>query len=748
MPLGADSRRSTSDQALLDGLSGRDVMEFRNFIYSPAYIRANAGLFLDNDWIIISELADWLHTRNPVPVPVSTRPVTPPRPAHIKQEIFDLSDSPTRLIRENGREVVEIMSDSEDGEPADPAQDSDFEVSETLFRGASRSSSLPAFDSDYIKPYEDADNGPVLEESDTLWQDANLTSQVIVGTFRITSHVTVERLEFVNQMPSIWPILETPTAFVLTLDSTYTKIDPKTGQTYTMDWLIKKPREEPIRCRRARMTCNGCGACERRDRKLIEINRYDLDPASRNAVLEAQQDTRRRAGVTAEDHTAGFYDVVMRKGCVAIDRSGKKCTGKPHLRLKPRSVAPGGSRAHLYWVGCNGWRKDFKDDHRTFTIPDYVDEPMLIRLFDTGRIADDDSRDTPACSCIVTPRTGLGQKYCPHTHVVNGIPEPLSVIKRYDCPAVRTIFVPLDTSIRRPVIVHQRGTPHRHPMPPLTKVSLDIKEKYRACVAAAGPVGATVSKVDHAQSTKLLLGGQTPALFAPALGNNRVKRGIVHGVKAKKYPAGLGVPGATQLYLDDLKNPPDKRYIHCCRTTPDGGILIITGVPFLIKLLDDPGVRAFEDDTTFKRIHGEMNEWELAFYLAAIQRASTAIRAYINRASTDFFEILFDELQEIKRKITGKVLGMKVFVRGGNLLVMNADMEAAQILGAARSIMKTNEPEYSGIPNYTPPAVAATVPSLASIEPTSSQRHVGSSWLDPLEAGSSPARAQYTIQRH
>jgi hypothetical protein len=51
---------------------------------------------------------------------------------------------------------------------------------------------------------------------------------------------------------------------------------------------------------------------------------------------------------------------------------------------------------------------------------------------------------------------------------------------------------------------------------------------------------------------------------------------------------------------------------------------------------------------------------------------------------------------------------LKRFVRGGNLLVMNADMEAAQILGAARSVMKTNDPEYSGIPNDTPASVAAT----------------------------------------
>lgn len=89
--------------------------------------------------------------------------------------------------------------------------------------------------------------------------------------------------------------------------------------------------------------------------------------------------------------------------------------------------------------------------------------------------------------------------------------------------------------------------------------------------------------------------------------------------------------------------------------------------------------------------------------------ALTAIRAYVNRSSPDFYEILFDELQRIKKKkITGKVLGIQRFVPGGNLLVMNADMEAVQIVGAARSIMKTNDSEYSGIPNDTPAAEAAT----------------------------------------
>ncbi|KAF7371406.1 hypothetical protein MSAN_00777200 [Mycena sanguinolenta] len=79
----------------------------------------------------------------------------------------------------------------------------------------------------------------------------------------------------------------------------------------------------------------------------------------------------------------------------------------------------------------------------------------------------------------------------------------------------------------------------------------------------------------------------------------------------------------------------------------------------------------------------------------------------MNRSSADFYEILFDKLQRIK-KITGKILSLKRFVPGGNLLVMNADTEVAQILGAGRSFMKTNDPEYSGILNDIFLADAAT----------------------------------------
>lgn len=88
--------------------------------------------------------------------------------------------------------------------------------------------------------------------------------------------------------------------------------------------------------------------------------------------------------------------------------------------------------------------------------------------------------------------------------------------------------------------------------------------------------------------------------------------------------------------------------------------------------------------------------------------AASILRAYINGASADFFELLFDELQRQKLVVTGKPLPLKAFVRGGNILVTNFDMDTAQVIGLCRAVMKYNDPEYSGIPHGTPPEKVAS----------------------------------------
>ncbi|KAJ6559034.1 hypothetical protein B0H10DRAFT_1967076 [Mycena sp. CBHHK59/15] len=139
-----------------------------------------------------------------------------------------------------------------------------------------------------------------------------------------------------------------------------------------------------------------------------------------------------------------------------------------------------------------------------------------------------------------------------------------------------------------------------------------------------------------------------------------VSRNRLHGNRCKGAPM-------MNLYLNGLTKLLPERYIHSYITNPDG--------------------------------KGEMNEWELTIFAKVVLHAASVIRAYINRASADFFE---------------QPMPLKRFVSGGNLLFMNADMDTAQIIGICRSIMKHNVPEYSGIPNDTPPEKVA-LESLKSV---------------------------------
>jgi hypothetical protein len=69
------------------------------------------------------------------------------------------------------------------------------------------------------------------------------------------------------------------------------------------------------------------------------------------------------------------------------------------------------------------------------------------------------------------------------------------------------------------------------------------------------------------------------------------------------------------MYLNHITKPLPKKYIHSYVVDDDGGICVITCVPYLLKLLDDPGVNSFDDETTYKRVEGKMNEWELSIFV-------------------------------------------------------------------------------------------------------------------------------------
>ncbi|KAJ7835870.1 hypothetical protein B0H13DRAFT_1913361 [Mycena leptocephala] len=743
---GTGSKHTPADREYLDSLSARQLMDFRDYLFSPTFIARNASKFLDHGWVDVAPLREYLGQpqtsespdasftiSDPVRVKIeasvaSVAPVTPLVKAEALAIRFSQASAniKMRTLHESGREVLELLSDSE---PDIDELDSDLEVIHELQRVSRSSSAIPPADardidsevhasgaasglpSDDESEIED-DHG--LLESDTVWLDDGI-SRVRIGRFRPTQKVSVERMEYRKGPACIYPVHRVRTGIVVDLsDEKYHLRDPATKALYTLNTIIMNadndswewagggtrgganvtfaPDEMPVPCRRVRYECKGAHACDRLDVALRTAVRFELDdPAPRNAIIVAQQETRRREGNTPEERAALFLNLIRNAKCLAVDSNGNKCRGGPILKPKPQG-------------------------HRTHSISDNVDENLVANGLAGLSLTGDLTKDTPPCSGIIHPHTGLRKNIA----VIFTNSVSCRAKFYYSCDATRAIYVPKDSSVRKVLIIHNE-TGHNHPMPTLSKVSFGLKDTYRQCVEAHGvllfPKSTTRSyfsniEVDVAPSTKMQLNGKTPSAHAAPLHNKRVKQDVIHAIKLDKYPDGLDVNGKLRppsiishmLMFDSY--PAD---ISCgnlqtaARATRKGENIIITFVPYLLMLLDDPGVTSFDGDTTFKGVEGKLNEWEVTVFAKVVQRAASCVRAYITGASADFFEAFFDELQRVKLNVTGKPLPFKITVPGGNLLVTNVDMDAAQVLGLCRSVMKYNNPVYSGIPNDTPP---------------------------------------------
>ncbi|KAJ6579022.1 hypothetical protein B0H10DRAFT_2443543 [Mycena sp. CBHHK59/15] len=343
-----------------------------------------------------------------------------------------------RTLNEDGQEVFELLSDSE----ADTdGRDSDLEVMEALHRTSRSSSTIPpcvTVDADDCPDDESECGDPSgMASSERNDESDNCDESDL---FRPTRKTSVERMEYRAGPAALYPIHRVRTGIVVDLsDEKYRLRDPTTKKLYSLmsiiinadndswDWggggsrarakVTFAPGETPVDCRRIRCDCKGAYACDQLDPALRDILRFELDSGPRNAIIAAQQETRRREGNTAEERVVLFMKVIRDAKCRAVDTKGNKCRGGPILKPKPH----GSERNHQYFVGCSGWTPKFQQGHRTHPIPDNVDEDLLANALAGRPLTDDPAKDTPPCSGIIHPHTGLKKKYCSHAHIANGM---------------------------------------------------------------------------------------------------------------------------------------------------------------------------------------------------------------------------------------------------------------------------------------------------------------------------------------
>lgn len=137
--------------------------------------------------------------------------------------------------------------------------------------------------------------------------------------------------------------------------------------------------------------------------------------------------------------------------------------------------------------------------------------------------------------------------------LIRGVFEPQK------CHAKLAIFVPIDSTDLRAVIVPEAGVAHNHPSFPRMKVPCAVRMKYANAVEIFGPIAATTLRVDKgkflnglpvyllmiaaAVSTRSLLGGKLPQELHESMISDCVRRNIVKGVKRESAPSGFDLGG-------------------------------------------------------------------------------------------------------------------------------------------------------------------------------------------------------------
>lgn len=92
----------------------------------------------------------------------------------------------------------------------------------------------------------------------------------------------------------------------------------------------------------------------------------------------------------------------------------------------------------------------------------------------------------------------------------------------------------------------------------------------------------------------------------------------------------------------------------------------------------------------------------LATNLCRHIKVVTIGQVYINAADCTHYKLLFDEVQKAVQSFMSCPPRFKRLSPDGNILALNVDLEAAQVLRAGNSFMPTNVPEYSGIDTEDP----------------------------------------------
>ncbi|KAJ6472086.1 hypothetical protein C8R45DRAFT_1104288 [Mycena sanguinolenta] len=572
----------------------------------------------------------------------------------------------------------------------DPNKKNDYSFNNSASTGSHTDPAAEAPDIDAQLSWE-------WKPSDLKWLDSGVSSEVIEFPqgVKITNKNTIFALHRVKGCPSQFPFYHQRTAFLVdftdmdhvdpekTVDSilhdqddhswgsssgTCNQVDAHIpGSFFGLDSDVK------IACRRASPKCGGVSACESLDPTFLSEERRKLDPEPSRKLAAAMCRTREIQGSTEVGRTLAFHHSLQNWHCNGFRMDGTRCDGTLSLR---KLSAPFNNKNHILLCSKRDTPLIPNSFHSQTRILDEVPEALFVKVMRGECIIDaNDTQGT--CSRVVSGRTGQkGRAVCPFTHHKNGVAY-VAKIQRVTCNAKMHIFCPWEDRhpdlARMALVIPLPESGHTHPPPPSNKCTHTIAEWYRECVRKIG-LSATVSKVENAQSTKDLLNGLTPSLFHPGLISRDTKTRLIKDVKTE-FNDGTSSEANTRQQV--------AAYLAEQEVRGDEDRFLQTSM----------SLRTLDCDTTFKPVAGKMNVYEINGWLVAINEEVTVMRVWMEVHDRLAFKAVWEEIQRLVLKLTRKQLKFKGLHKGGKILGLNSNMEAAPLLGFADAFVATVDRE-------------------------------------------------------
>ncbi|UZO20894.1 uncharacterized protein OCT59_013304 [Rhizophagus irregularis] len=279
------------------------------------------------------------------------------------------------------------------------------------------------------------------------------------------------------------------------------------------------------------------------------------------------------------------------------------------------------------------------------------------------------------CSMII-PRS-CKRKKCDMPHTDNGAVVRGEIIER-SCSVQFIKIIPHDIT-KCPFVALICIGVHNHPPPPPERTPSGIKNNLQILIEQA------INQDDTTTSRSILSGNLIKAYFNKeilaeihvSLNNIDKLRYLVGKAYKILHPFGQGVMGVYHYVSNKDSDLID--YVHKIDLfTNNGQVIIICMLPEQAKKLIT--LEWFQIDVSFKRVKGEINEFEINTYDSNYHLILSFCRVFTNVFTAEGYHRLFSSLFQTICEISGQCIKFKHIHKEGVGCIL-ADLDAAQAKG-------------------------------------------------------------------